>query len=100
MAISNVDFRVRFSRMDRQAIVTKDELAALLAVSARAVQQMAYRGELPEVAFPNKRRSCWFVGDIRAWLDEAAMKRANSQATTRQEGVKPRIGRPRHAVVD
>lgn len=69
------DIRVAFATMAPQAVITRDELAELLATTTGAVSQMAYRGELPPTAFPGKRRACWFVRDVRAWLDEAAAKR-------------------------
>jgi hypothetical protein len=93
------EFRQAFTRMAPQAVITRDELAALLATTVGAVSQMAYRGELPPTAFPAKRRACWFVGDIRAWLDDAVTRRASEQIAE-QGSSRPRIGRPRHATDD
>jgi len=64
------DFRVSFALMAPQSIISGEELAILLATSKAAVAQMSYRGELPQKAFPKKRRACWFVRDIRSWLDD------------------------------
>jgi len=94
------DFRQAFERMAPQAIINRDELAALLATTVGAVTQMAYRGELPATAFPTKRRACWFVSDIRSWLDDVATKRKREQAAMSQPDGRPRIGRPRHATGD
>jgi len=46
------DIRVAFATMAPQAVITRDELAALLATTTGAVSQMVYRGELPPTAFP------------------------------------------------
>jgi hypothetical protein len=93
---STRDFRVTFARMADQAIVTRTELAELLATTPGALSQMVYRGELPATAFPHKRRACWYARDIRAWLDAAAAARTTvasllSQSPTSQV----RRGRPR-----
>jgi hypothetical protein len=96
---SDNEFRQAFTRMAPQAVITRDELAALLATTVGAVSQMAYRGELPPTAFPAKRRACWFVSDIRAWLDDAVTRRA-SEPVPEPASVRPRIGRPRHATDD
>jgi predicted DNA-binding transcriptional regulator AlpA len=72
---TTLDIRVSIATMAPQALITRDELAQLLATTTGAVSQMAYRGELPPTAFPGKRRACWFVRDVRAWLDEAAAQR-------------------------
>lgn len=90
----DANFRQAFARMAPQALINRDELASLLATTAGAISQMAYRGELPPTAFPAKRRACWFVGDIRAWLDEAAATRLNAPPVN-AEVSKRRIGRPR-----
>lgn len=92
------DFRVTFARMADQAIVTRAELAELLATTPGALSQMVYRGELPATAFPQKRRACWYARDIRAWLDAAAAARTTvtsflSQAPAAQN--EARRGRPR-----
>jgi hypothetical protein len=89
------DFRQAFERMAPQAVINRDELAALLATTVGAVTQMAYRGELPATAFPAKRRACWFVSDIRAWLDDAAARRGKDDAVVHASAQKPRNGRPR-----
>jgi hypothetical protein len=91
-------FRESFAAMASQAIINRAELASLLSTSIGAISQMGYRGELPQTAFPSKRRACWFVGDIRSWLEEMARSRpiplgelnATSASKTGQ-----RIGRPR-----
>jgi hypothetical protein len=108
MKRTDTDFRQTFARMAPQAIVTRDELAALLATTVGAITQMAYRGELPRTAFPDKRRACWFAGDIRQWLDSVAADREGgamtqpSVDTVRSEGnsAKRRVGRPRASLVD
>ena len=69
------DFRERFSKLADEALVTRSELAALLATTASGVSQMAYRGELPSRAFPEKRRACWFAKDIRIWLNNSSSSR-------------------------
>lgn len=92
------DFRETFAKMAAQAIISRAELASLLSTSMGAISQMAYRGELPATAFPNKRRACWFVGDIRIWLDEFATNRNRLGESAKVEPTfapKPRIGRPR-----
>lgn len=94
MTKTDATFRQAFARMAPQALINREELAALLATTAGAISQMAYRGELPPTAFPAKRRACWFVGDIRAWLDEAAAKRHEAPSVGTAP-VKHRIGRPR-----
>ena len=92
--ISN-EFRQVFAGMAPQAIINRDELAALLATTVGAVTQMAYRGELPQTAFPAKRRACWFVGDIHEWLDDAALQRKKEDTATRESTPKRRVGRRR-----
>lgn len=89
----DANFRQAFARMAPQALINRDELASLLATTAGAISQMAYRGELPPTAFPMKRRACWFVGDIRAWLDEAAAKRHSPSPNP--DAPPRRMGRPR-----
>lgn len=95
MAKVNNEFRQIFSGMAPQAIINRDELAALLATTVGAVTQMAYRGELPPTAFPAKRRACWFVGDIREWLDDAAARRRKDDVVAHENAQKPRVGRSR-----
>jgi len=95
MAKTDREFRELFAAMAPQALINRDELAALLATTTGAVTQMAYRGELPPTAFPAKRRACWFVGDIRQWLDDAAAGRRKGGVWAREIRQEPRIGRPR-----
>lgn len=95
MAKVNNEFRQIFAGMAPQAIINRDELAALLATTVGAVTQMAYRGELPPTAFPAKRRACWFVGDIREWLDDAVARRRKDDVVAHEGAQKPRVGRPR-----
>lgn len=82
--------------MAPQAIISRAELAALLNTTEGAVSQMAYRGELPMTAFPTKRRACWFVADIRIWLDAIAHARSTA-AATHGPGTSAKTGRPRLA---
>jgi len=95
------DFRATFGRMAAEAVITRAELAALLATTEGAVTQMAYKGELPQTAFPAKRRAVWFVADIRRWLAEMAARRGTErvegEASIRRTG-RPRlpIGQPGH----
>jgi|GEM_PF-2780769 len=102
----DAQFRQAFSRMAPQAIITRDELATLLATSAGAISQMAYRGELPTTAFPGKRRACWFVKDIRSWLDRMAAEREADESIintpkTAQNATRTRkTGRPRNTPSD
>jgi len=107
MKKANEDFRIVFARMADEAVIDRSELATLLATTPGAVTQMVYRDELPPTAFPGKRRSCWFVGDIRIWLIGTARGRpgengasqisivAGVQSATKEAPRKPRIGRPR-----
>jgi hypothetical protein len=95
------DFRVAFAKMADQAIVNRVELAELLGTSPGALSQMAYRGELPLTAFPEKRRAVWFVRDIRKWLDEAALKRHQKNESFVAQTIislDRRIGRPRFPI--
>jgi predicted DNA-binding transcriptional regulator AlpA len=88
------DFRQSFKSMAPQAIISRAELATLLSTSSSAISQMAYRGELPKTAFPSKRRACWFVSDIRDWLDKLANSRlTESQNPTNK--IPAKSGRPR-----
>lgn len=90
------DFREAFARMASEAVMSRHELALLLATTPGAVTQMAYRGELPATAFPEKRRACWFVGDIRGWLNEMASKRVSLVSASLDERADARAGaRPR-----
>lgn len=97
MTRAQEDFRAAFARMAAEAIISRFEVASLLATTPGAVTQMAYRGELPPTAFPTKRRACWFVGDIRRWLINAAEERARvtSQEVKESAPAPTRIGRPR-----
>lgn len=107
MKKANEDFRVVFARMADEAVIDRSELATLLATTPGAVTQMVYRDELPPTAFPGKRRSCWFVKDIRAWLAGAALGRhvasgapsmglvASAHSAAKDVQRTPRIGRPR-----
>ncbi|MGN8064922.1 hypothetical protein ACTJK4_25010 [Ralstonia sp. 22111] len=91
------DFRAAFATMDSRAVISREELALLLCRSPAAVSLMDHRGKLPRRAFPTERKACWFVGDVRDWLDELA----SSQAATNQSEQAPerRVGRPRKSVV-
>lgn len=92
------DFRVTFARMADQAIINRKELAEILSKSPEAVSQMGYRGELPPTAFPGKRSACWFVKDIRTWLDAIATTRTTVSAMLSQTSsaeLEIRRGRPR-----
>ncbi|MET3135318.1 hypothetical protein AAKU55_005626 [Oxalobacteraceae bacterium GrIS 1.11] len=93
MAKIDADIRQAFGKMAPQAIISRAELAALLSTTEGAVSQMAYRDELPATAFPEKRRACWFVVDIRRWLDEKTANRPPPPATPQSEP--SRTGRPR-----
>jgi len=99
MRKTDKDFREEFGRMAAQAVINREELATLLATTAGAVTQMTFRGELPETAFPTKRRACWFVGDIRAWLDGLAAARSNPSPpispAADSNPARQRTGRPR-----
>lgn len=91
------DFRTAFALMDPRAIISREELAMLLCRSPNAISVMAHRGKLPRCAFPSERKACWFVGDVRKWLDELA---SNQPATDQDEDMsKRRVGRPRKSVV-
>jgi len=81
--------------MAPEAIITREELACLLATTAGAVTQMSYRGELPSTAFPGKRRACWFVADIRRWLNEMAKISGEPISHETTATVQRRAGRPR-----
>jgi len=89
----NSDFRATFARMAAEAVITRAELAALLATTEGAVTQMAYKGELPQTAFPAKRRAVWFVADIRRWLTEIAARRGTESVESKASML--RTGRPR-----
>lgn len=98
MAKTETDFRQAFGRMAPQAITNRNELAELLATSAGAIAQMVYRGELPPTAFLGKRRACWFVADIREWLDSTVAGRQKADVAQPLARSGSRIGRPRHSV--
>ena len=97
MRNSQTDFRVMFARMADQALVTRDELAELLCTTPAALSQMNYRGELPTTAFLEKRKACWFVRDIRLWLERAAVAREQASIQATAAPSERRVGRPRHA---
>lgn len=97
MRNTQTDFRVAFARMADVAIVTRDELAELLSTTPAALSQMNYRGELPTTAFPEKRKACWFVRDVRRWLEEAAAAREQATGQQAERQSPKRVGRPRHA---
>jgi len=96
------DFREAFAKMADEAVVTRAELAELLATTQGALSQMRYRGELPEVAFPGKRRTCWFAGDVRQWLGQQISRDVRSSHVA-LSGVSaaqgPSRGRPRKSTV-
>ena len=102
MAKIEADFRQRFGQMAPQAIISRSELANLLCITEGAISQMTYRDELPDFAFPEKRRACWFVADIREWLDERRQQNKtpkNGPENSTHQLSKPRkIGRPRRSV--
>lgn len=93
------DFRITFARMADQAIVSKREFAELLATTVGALTQMKYRGQLPQIAFPGKKRDCWYAKDIRQWFEELTAMREQSAASGLFEAATApkRIGRPRKA---
>jgi hypothetical protein len=94
----NSGIRQEFQKLSARAIVSREELASLLNTTPAAISQMAYRGELPSKAFPGKRRSCWFAGDLQDWLDGVAGSRF--RITTDEVSEKcmdKKIGRPRFA---
>lgn len=96
MAATVTDIRERFERMAPEALLVVDELAQLLCTTRSGIWQMAHRRELPPTAFPGKRRSVWFVGDIRNWLKQSSASRTAVE-TDREivKSVAPRSGRPR-----
>jgi hypothetical protein len=94
MAKNVADFRQIFGQMAPQAIISRSELAALLCKTEGAISQMTYRGELPATAFPAKRCACWFVADIRDWLDKVANSRSNNSHQALPEKT-AKTGRPR-----
>jgi hypothetical protein len=90
------DFRVAFAQMDPRAVICREELAALLCRTPAAISLLAHRGRLPHTAFPSERKACWFVQDIRAWLDEVMSTYSMpGELEVPVEGVGRRIGRPR-----
>jgi hypothetical protein len=101
---SSADFRVTFARMADDALIDRNELAALLATTPNAVSMLAFRQQLPAKAFPSWRRAVWFAGDIRRWLDQAMVERSIQNArqpvsapSTSGPG-RARSGRPRKSV--
>lgn len=95
MGAINSDFRQAFGQMAPQAIISRVELAVLLSTTEGAVSQMSFRGELPATAFPGKRRACWFVSDIRSWLDRISASRATVAGKSDNMPAVRKIGRPR-----
>ena len=92
------DFRTTFGQLAPEAIISRNELAVLLSTTPAAVSQMTYRGELPQTAFPKKRRACWFVRDIRNWLGgNASVIRLPADPSFRPSQAGRRTGRPRFA---
>ncbi|CAJ0698498.1 hypothetical protein [Ralstonia holmesii] len=90
------DFRAAFALMDPRAIISREELAVLLCRSPAAVSLMAHRGKLPRRAFPRERKACWFVQDVREWLDDAMRVHATlGEPSVLAEGTARRVGRPR-----
>jgi predicted DNA-binding transcriptional regulator AlpA len=88
MAKANRDFRVLFNGMDDDALITRSELAELLAVSDASVRQMMYLGKMPPKAFPDERRVRFYVRDVRLWFKDRYKERSNPPTKT---------GRPRHS---
>lgn len=96
MKQSNEDFRRKFDGMSDLAIVNRKELAELLCKTPGAVSNMAYRGLLPETAFPDARTAAWFVKDIREWLIKLASRPvANSSEANEPKRGTATLGRPR-----
>jgi hypothetical protein len=96
MVAAASDFRVVFARMAEQAVISRAELGALLGKTPGAISQMKFLGELPPTAFPGKKKACWFVRDIRDWLDQLATERPVPAGLGEDTGPVPRrTGRPR-----
>ncbi|MCA1322886.1 hypothetical protein [Herbaspirillum sp. alder98] len=91
------DFRITFARMADHAIVSKREFAELLATTVGALTQMKYRGQLPHIAFPGKKRDCWYAKDIRQWFEglTAAREQRTLSDLVETSTISKRIGRPR-----
>lgn len=89
------DFRVAFDQMAPGAVIGREELAALLNRTPAAISLLGHRGRLPRKAFPNERKACWFVRDVRNWLDELANSRP---AASQEETSERHVGRPRKSV--
>lgn len=100
MSRADQDFRITFARMADHAIVSKREFAELLATTVGALTQMKYRGQLPHIAFPGKKRDCWYAKDIRQWFEELTAVREQSTASDLfgTATAPKRSGRPRKAV--
>jgi hypothetical protein len=90
------DFRLAFSKMAPQATISRSELVSLLSPTDGAISQMAYREELPATAFPTKRRACWFVSNIKRWLDMIAERRTAGSARLPSVSAAIRTGRAHH----
>ncbi|WP_157139423.1 helix-turn-helix transcriptional regulator [Achromobacter piechaudii] len=89
------DFRERFGRMAPEAIVNAEEVAQLLATTKGALRQMIHRRELPPTAFPEKRRTCWLVSDIRQWLQRKGGGQRTVDLSPKSSQAKSKVGRPR-----
>jgi len=89
------DFRERFGKMAPEAIVNAEEVAQLLATTKGALRQMIHRRELPPTAFPEKRRTCWLVSDIRQWLQKKGSGQHTAGPSLNDSQPKSKIGRPR-----
>jgi len=95
------DFRVQFGKMPGDAVISRAELAQLLCTTPGSISQLTYRGLLPKKAFPNLRRACWFVSDLREWLavtqaSHREQEMPKTAAADEAGGIERcRIGRPR-----
>jgi predicted DNA-binding transcriptional regulator AlpA len=90
------DIRTQFDAMADWAVITKEELACLLATTEGAISQMAFKNELPRTAFPTTRRAAWFVKDIKQWLEQVAASRTTDSSPEKMKSSRERLlGRPR-----
>lgn len=99
-AVVGTDFRVTFAQMADDSVIDRNELAVVLATTPGAVSMLAFRGKLPQKAFPESKRACWFVRDIRRWLkqvmsEQPARKSESVEVSQLKNSDRPRIGRPR-----
>ena len=87
-------------RIKRNPVYTKIRTRPLLATTVGALTQMKYRGQLPHIAFPGKKRDCWYAKDIRQWFEELTAVREQSTASDLfgTATAPKRTGRPRKAV--